>query len=149
MSRTVNINEHVIGNETSRNKSSCSRYLPLFWPVWQSGAAVEHNLCLSQNTPISWYTYLCIVICISTDALIEKQSLNFRFTKETTRSAHSCTSYLFALNLTTGINFVYPKIILPNSSHVAVQNGILLCVTLYLLTCGYVLPLEFPKQICS
>ena len=24
------------------NERSCSQYLPLFWPVWQLGAAVEH-----------------------------------------------------------------------------------------------------------
>ena len=44
----------LYSNETSRNESSCSRYLPLFWPVRQSGATVEHNLSLSQNTPISY-----------------------------------------------------------------------------------------------
>ena len=32
-------------------------YLPLFWPFRQLRAAVEHNLSLSQTTPISWYTY--------------------------------------------------------------------------------------------
>ena len=36
-------------NKTSSNKSSFLPYLPLFWPVRQSS--------LSQNTPISWYTY--------------------------------------------------------------------------------------------
>jgi hypothetical protein len=35
------------------------------------GAAVEHNLSLLQNTPISWYTYLYIVICVSADVSIE------------------------------------------------------------------------------
>ena len=40
-------------NKMSRNKSSFSWYLPLFWPVPQSRAAVEPNLSLSQNTPIS------------------------------------------------------------------------------------------------
>ena len=49
------------GNETSRNESSFSRYLPLFWPVRQSGDAVERNLSLSQNTPITWYTYLAYI----------------------------------------------------------------------------------------
>ena len=39
--------------ETSSNKSSFLQYLPLFWPVLQSRAAVEPNLSLSQNTPIS------------------------------------------------------------------------------------------------
>ena len=43
----------VLTNETSRNERSCLRYLPLFWPVWQLWAAVEHHLSLSQNTPIS------------------------------------------------------------------------------------------------
>ena len=38
-------------NKTSRNKSSCLRYLTLFWPVGQQGAAVEHNLSLPQNNP--------------------------------------------------------------------------------------------------
>ena len=36
---------------------SLKLYLPLFWPVQQSRAAVEYNLTLSQNTPISWLTY--------------------------------------------------------------------------------------------
>ena len=44
-------------NERSSNKSSFAWYLSLSWPVCQSRAAVEPNLRLSQNTPISWYTY--------------------------------------------------------------------------------------------
>ena len=28
---------------TTGIERSCLRYLPLFWPVWQSGAAVEYN----------------------------------------------------------------------------------------------------------
>ena len=28
---------------TSRIERSCLQYLPLFWPVWQSRATVEHN----------------------------------------------------------------------------------------------------------
>ena len=44
-------------NEMSSNRSSLLKYLPLFWPVRQSRAAVEPNLSLSQNTLISWYTY--------------------------------------------------------------------------------------------
>ena len=47
----------VLINETSRNESFFSQYLPLFWPVRQSRAALGPNLSLSQNTPISWYTY--------------------------------------------------------------------------------------------
>ena len=43
-------------NETSRNEGSFLQYLPLFWPVWQSRAALEHNLSLSPNGPISWCT---------------------------------------------------------------------------------------------
>ena len=31
-------------NETSRNESSFLQYFPLFWPVRQSRAAVEHNI---------------------------------------------------------------------------------------------------------
>ena len=42
-------------SKTSRNESSCLRYLLLFWPVRQSRAAVEHNLNLSQNT------LLCVI----------------------------------------------------------------------------------------
>ena len=53
-------------NETSRNESSFLRYLPLFWPVWQSRAVIEHNLSLSQNTHISWYTY-CYYISLYID----------------------------------------------------------------------------------
>ena len=40
-----------------------------FWPVRQSRAAVEPNLSLSQNTPISWctyrYTWICIWRCVN------------------------------------------------------------------------------------
>ena len=39
-------------NKTCSNKSSFLQYLPLFCPVRQLRAAVEPNLCLSQNTPI-------------------------------------------------------------------------------------------------
>ena len=39
------------------------RYLLLFWPVRQSRAVVEPNLSLSQNTPISWYTYCYTHMC--------------------------------------------------------------------------------------
>ena len=49
----VTISTHItLLNKTSRNESSCLWYLPLFWPVRQSEAAVEHNLSLLQNTPI-------------------------------------------------------------------------------------------------
>ena len=56
----------------SSNKDSFLQYLPLFWPVRQLRAAVP-NLSLSQNTPISWYTYcytyihtwICILRCIN------------------------------------------------------------------------------------
>ena len=51
-------------NEMSSNKSSFSRYLPFFWPVRQSRAAVEPNLSLSRNTLISWYAYCYTWICI-------------------------------------------------------------------------------------
>ena len=47
-------------NETSINKSTFLQYMPLFCPVRQSRAAVEPSLSpklLSQNAPISWYTY--------------------------------------------------------------------------------------------
>ena len=40
----------TLSNETVRNKSSFLRYLPLFWPVWQSRAAEKPNLSLSKNT---------------------------------------------------------------------------------------------------
>ena len=63
------------------NQRHCM-YLPFFWLVWQLGA-VEHTLSLSQITPISWYTYLCIaILCISADALIEKRSLKFKMRQE-------------------------------------------------------------------
>ena len=32
-----------ISTTTTGIERSCLRYLPLLWPVWQSGAAVEHN----------------------------------------------------------------------------------------------------------
>ena len=41
------------GNETNRKNSSFLQYLSLFWPVWQSRAAVEPNSSLSQNMLIS------------------------------------------------------------------------------------------------
>ena len=41
----------------AKNMSSFLQYLPLYWPVGQSRAAVQPTLSLSQNTPISWYTY--------------------------------------------------------------------------------------------
>ena len=37
----------------------------MFWPVRQSGAAVEHKLSLSQNKPISCYTYMYISWCVN------------------------------------------------------------------------------------
>ena len=71
-------------NKTSRNESSFLQYLPLFWPVWQSRAAVEHNLSLSQNKLISWYTpcYKLVfrMLCISADASYGLWTLNSRFT---------------------------------------------------------------------
>ena len=54
----------ICTNETSSNEGSFLQYLTLFWPVRQSRAAVEPNLSLSQNTPISWYTYIYTWICI-------------------------------------------------------------------------------------
>ena len=56
-------------NKTSSNKSSFSQYLPLFWPVWQSRAAVEPNSNLSQNNlssniHIAMYIQICIKRCI-------------------------------------------------------------------------------------
>ena len=54
---SVNVSCNTKSYETNRNESSFLLYLPMFWSVWQLRAAVEHNLSLSQNTPISWYTY--------------------------------------------------------------------------------------------
>ena len=66
-------------NKMSSNKSSFSQYLSLFWPVRQSRAAVEPNLGLSQNTPISWYTYCYTWICILGWVLWNRNSLEFKF----------------------------------------------------------------------
>ena len=46
---------YILDNKTSRNKSSFLQYLPLFWPVRQSGAAVTLGLLSRQHavhTPI-------------------------------------------------------------------------------------------------
>ena len=59
--------------EMRRNESSFLHYLPLFWSIRQSRATVDHDLSLSQNTPISWYTYhykycyiwICIWRCVN------------------------------------------------------------------------------------
>ena len=59
-------------NKTSRNERSCLRYLPLFWPVRQSRAAVEHTLSLSQNKPISWCTYCYTYAQCSSYSIIER-----------------------------------------------------------------------------
>ena len=40
---------HILLPKENRNKSSYSQYLPLFWPFWQSRAAAEPHLSLSQN----------------------------------------------------------------------------------------------------
>ena len=71
---TISRRLFTVINKTSRNESSCLRYLPWFWPVGQTGAAVENNLSLSQNTPITILGYVLI------DASIELLSLNLRFT---------------------------------------------------------------------
>ena len=54
-------------------KSSFLQYLPLFWPVRQSRAAVEPNLSLSQNTADM---HIIIHGYASGDASIELLSLN-------------------------------------------------------------------------
>ena len=59
-------------NKTSRNESSFLQYLPLFWPVQQSRAAVEHTLSLSQNKPISWCTYCYTYAQCSSYSIIER-----------------------------------------------------------------------------
>ena len=45
-------------NETSRNESSFSQYLPLFWPVWQLRATVGAAKVIArkwaQNLPVHW-----------------------------------------------------------------------------------------------
>ena len=48
---------YLICNKTSSNKSSFLRYLPLFWPVWQSKAALELKYT-------RWYTYCYPWICV-------------------------------------------------------------------------------------
>ena len=61
-------------NKTGSYKKSFLQYLHLFWPVWQSTAAVEPNLSLSQNTPITYiycYTWTCMymMMCQSSYSL--------------------------------------------------------------------------------
>ena len=68
-------------NETSRNKSSFLQCLLLFWPVWQSRAAVEPNISLSQNNPsadihllyILPYSQMCIKRCFDQVTVFEFQ----------------------------------------------------------------------------
>ena len=37
----------ILTNKMSNNESSFLQYLSLFWPVWQSGAAVE-EVCVKE-----------------------------------------------------------------------------------------------------
>ena len=57
---------------TGRIERPCLQCLPLFWSVRQIGAAVEYSLCHAVNTSadIHVYVLICIVICISADAMI-------------------------------------------------------------------------------
>ena len=86
-------------NKTSSNKSSFSQYLPLFWPVRQSRAAVEPNFDLSQYTP----NYPCITNHMNQSSyvlwsfgLLSKQLVLF------TQVAHFFTSYLFGYSVCWG-----------------------------------------------
>ena len=72
------------------------RYLSLFWPVRQFGAAVEPNLSLSQNTPISWYTYLCIAIYIS---WCVNRVIVFKFLVCSVNNTHRTLLYVISLCL--------------------------------------------------
>ena len=68
----------IISNKTSMNESSFLQYLPTFLPVQQSRAAVEPDLSLSQDTPVSWYTYqIAIQTKTHGDASIQLQFWNF------------------------------------------------------------------------
>ena len=80
----------VFVNETSRNKSYFLWYLPLFWPVRQLRAAVEHNLSREPLEPVTEYTHQLIYILLyillhidmyKADASIALRSLNLRFTQ--------------------------------------------------------------------
>ena len=51
----------IWSNETSRN-TSFSQYLPFFSQSGSRAAAVEPKVSLSQNTPVSWFTY-CNTYC--------------------------------------------------------------------------------------
>ena len=67
---------------TQRDKQeSCSRYLPLFWPVRKLGAAVEHNLSLSQSTPMSIYLWWHRKLSFQFQFFLQKRNIAWDFNK--------------------------------------------------------------------